>query len=399
MIKFETPQLLNKDVDKSISSALQSLLEDSKYGFLRAFNGPFPWQNLNTFKEKLKPFQQVAILGIGGSSQGTKSFLQYIDPSAIDSDVIYFDRIDESFISRQFLKVNDVHKTAWFIVSRSGSTTETLFILNTVIHKTEGQLLSNMQNIFVITEKKDSLLGQWALEKGLFIIPAACDIEGRFSLFSESGLMPLVNNIEDFTSLQRGAQWLQQNLQMVERLAEFYTESFKEERWISNVWLYSERLRELGFWLEQLWAESLGKYKSADKRISTPFCCLGTNDQHSLLQLMEEGYPDKSQLFVQIENASVGTNTYDRNWLECRASYLEEYQLDDLMKKYCRATYESLEGHPRALITLEDTSAATIFAFHLLIALTIGTLGKYKNIEIYGQPGVEKSKKLFREML
>ncbi|MCB9025389.1 MAG: hypothetical protein H6625_03655 [Bdellovibrionaceae bacterium] len=397
MIKLD---IANKpNVDIKIKKALKTLLEDKKYGFLKVLNSEFKWAELNDFKTRLKTYDQVAVLGIGGSSQGAKSFLQYIDPGAVDTDVVFFDRIDESFISRQLSKIKSIKKTAWFVVSKSGSTTETLFTLNTILNKTEGQLLQNKENIFVVTEKMDSILGQWAAKHGLSVSPAASDIEGRFSLFSHTGMMPLANKINNFENIKMGTQWLEQNLSVVEELSQFYIDSFKQERWISNFWLYSERLKELGFWLEQLWAESLGKHNKMENRISTPFCCLGTNDQHSLLQQMEEGYPDKSQVFVQIKSTPELSRTYNKNWLGSGANYLESYQLDDLMKKYCLATYDSLDEHPRAMITLQDTSEAVIFAFHMVIALTIGTIGKALDIEIYGQPGVEKSKQLFREML
>ena len=395
MITLELPQ--KTFVPEKIKTALQDLLKDPKYGFLNVLSENYPWEEFNSYVSALEDFEQIAIMGIGGSSQGTKSFVHALNPEFIDKKFVYFDRIDESYLDRQLAKIQDLEKTVWFVVSKSGSTTETLFTLNTLLNKTEGDLLEYRKNLFIVTENKDSVLGKWAQKLELEIIPAASDIEGRFSLFSFNGLIPLALVLNDFDMLKSGAKWMADNMNVVESLSAFYAESFSKERWISNVWLYTEKLKEFGFWLEQLWAESLGKYKDAGRRISTPFCCLGTNDQHSLLQQMEEGYPDKSQLFVQLKPTK-NTN-YDKNWLGEGTAYLDSYNLDEIMNKYCRATYESLDEHPRALLTLENCTEGPVFALHLLIALTIGTLGKYKGIEIYEQPGVEKSKQLFRDLL
>ncbi|MCB0357828.1 MAG: hypothetical protein KDD40_12510, partial [Bdellovibrionales bacterium] len=211
------------------------------------------------------------------------------------------------------------------------------------------------------------------------------------------GLYPLAKIVADFESFREGALWVQRHLEIIEKLSAFYLDSFVQGRWISNFWLYSEKLKEFGNWLEQLWAESLGKDNSAEKRVSTPFSCIGTNDQHSLLEQMEEGFPDKSQLFLHL-NASTGC-TYKKNWIHDQAQFLTDYQLEDILVKYCHATYNSLDKHPRALMSLKDNSAAVLFALHLTLALTIGVIGKNLDIEIYGQAGVEKSKELFRQLL
>ena len=389
----------NNDPESSIiNRAYEELLRDKKYGFLKVLEDDFDWDALERFKATFNNYKQVAIVGIGGSSQGIKSLLKYVSPEAMNSDFIFFDRIDESYINSQLNKINDLSGVLWFIISKSGSSTETLFILNTLLDKTSGIPLNHKKNVVVLTDNNLSILKSWASREQLKTFSYPSDIEGRFSLFSLMSLYPLVSKIGEVQSIKSAAQWVKSHPEIVLELSEFYMQSFAQNKWVSMFWLYSERLKEFGFWLEQLWAESLGKFSDDKRRVSTPFCCYGTNDQHSLLQQMEEGFQDKSHLFLQIKKPNLDTK-YNKNWINEDVGYLNAYDLDHVMKLYCQATFESLQNQPRILLTLEDSSSKVGYALHLVMALVVGTLGKALKIDIYGQPGVEKSKKIFRELL
>ncbi len=384
-------------VSEGIKDSCSQFLSNDKYGFLNILKNDYSWEKLHSFKGEASDYKNIAIIGIGGSSQGAKSFLKYIDPESVDKSVLFFDRIDESYISNQLSKIPDLNSTAWFVISKSGRSTETLFILNTVLSKTEGAIL-NSGKLIVISESNESALSHWAQSNEVSVLPYPSGIEGRFSLFSLAGLLPLSTKIIDFEELKSAAEWVTQNTDVIERLTAFYLDSFQQGKWVSTFWLYSERLKEFGYWLEQLWAESLGKHSDEKRRVSTPFCCMGTNDQHSLLQQMEAGFADKSHLFLQIKKVNKNTK-YNKNWVGDEASFLNEYDLDEVMNKYCESTYKSLNNHPSGILTLEDGSAKVAFQLHLIMALTIGSIGQHLGIEIYGQPGVEKSKSIFRELL
>lgn len=396
MIRLEMP--LPIAVTEVVRTAYENFKNDQRYGFLDVLKKDYPWEMLNDFRSQLKINSQVAVVGIGGSSQGIKSYLQYIAPECLNQEYVFFDRIDESYLQNQLLRIKNIEKTQWFFISKSGSSTETMFILNSLLEKTKGKILNNKNQVFVFTENKDSILKNWSQKQNLITVHYPLNIEGRFSLFSFMSLYPLANILEDSAEMKRAADWVNNNEDLVLKLSQFYLNSFEQQKWISMFWLYSERLKEFGFWLEQLWAESLGKSKSPTSRVSTPFCCYGTNDQHSLLQQMEEGYADKSHLFLQIGRPNEDA-TYIKNWLDDSATYLNGYDLDKIMKLYCQATYESLQEQPRALMTLDDGSVSVGYALHITMSLVIGTLGQALNLDIYGQPGVEKSKALFKKML
>ena len=70
---------------------------------------------------------------------------------------------------------------------------------------------------------------------------------------------------------------------------------------------YSDPLRDIADWFVQLWAESLGKHRTAgDPGIGpTPLAALGATDQHSKVQLFMEGPPDKTVSFIAVDEEPV----------------------------------------------------------------------------------------------
>jgi glucose-6-phosphate isomerase len=103
-------------VSTKINEAYGQLLNDPKYGFLKVLEDDFDWAELEKFKSSFNNYKQVAIVGIGGSSQGIKSLLKFVSPEAMNSDFIFFDRIDESYIHSQLNKLSDLSEVLWFII-------------------------------------------------------------------------------------------------------------------------------------------------------------------------------------------------------------------------------------------------------------------------------------------
>ena len=68
---------------------------------------------------------------------------------------------------------------------------------------------------------------------------------------------------------------------------------------------YSDQLYLLADWYRQLWAESLGKRRRLDGSERpvgpTPVKALGVTDQHSQVQLYQEGPDDKVYTFLGVQ--------------------------------------------------------------------------------------------------
>ena len=64
---------------------------------------------------------------------------------------------------------------------------------------------------------------------------------------------------------------------------------------------YADSLSQFAFWFRQLWAESLGKEKGASNIGPTPVAALGAIDQHSQVQLYNQGPNDKVFTFIEVD--------------------------------------------------------------------------------------------------
>jgi glucose-6-phosphate isomerase len=108
---------------------------------------------------------------------------------------------------------------------------------------------------------------------------------------------------------------------------------------ISVMMPYSERLYYLADWYRQLWAESLGKKYTLSGSIinagQTPVKALGAIDQHSQLQLYNEGPCDKIITFLRVEKFSKN-HTIPKNDIK-GAEYLGNHTFEELINnsRFC----------------------------------------------------------------
>src|SRR5690606_25585132 len=94
---------------------------------------------------------------------------------------------DPISFAREFADDIESATTHWVLVSKSGSTIETL--------TTAGVLLDIIKNprdrFTVVTEPKPNALRNWAEAHSVSCLEIPVDVGGRFSVFSSAGLLPL----------------------------------------------------------------------------------------------------------------------------------------------------------------------------------------------------------------
>ena len=116
-------------------------------------------------------------------------------------------------------------------------------------------------------------------------------VGGRYSVLSETGIFPtrlMGLNLEKFKNLKKLVKNKNFVSSLIKNVATIYTlQSAKVKN--SVILSYDSDLNHLGFWYQQLTAESLGKNKNG----INPFLSFGPKDHHSLLQLYLDGPRDK----------------------------------------------------------------------------------------------------------
>lgn len=355
---------------------IDSVIDLAKYPYFRLANDDDVWKTSVQYTSSLKEkFDKLIVVGIGGSSLGAKTLCHYFRS---DNDKVEFwDSIDPHFIQTRFEKIEDLEKIHWLFVSKSGGTLETLEVLKNV--ETLYPKEKRSEFFSVITENKDSHLKNYADINSLQCFDHPLDVGGRFSVLSIVGLMPLAFLIGDelFAEQSKAKNW--EPTTDLCAFANMMLNSFERGEWIGVLWPYDEKLKYLGYWAQQLWAESLGKKIRNDgepaPKVSSPSVLHGSKDQHSVLQQIVEGQKDKLLFFFD-----------DKSIPE------DPYSLFTIMRK---KTPESLRGN----VSYIEFKADNIWDFLLSFQYWVIALGEKLNINVFDQPGVEDSKVLFKNAI
>jgi len=272
-----------------------------------------------TYLSRLDKFSQkhIVVVGIGGSSLGTKAVHTFLNYQNLSEKKLYFLETTDPITLKQSLSEIDINDTLFVIISKSGQTIETISVFKFILTLKE----LNTEDFIFITDL-DSPLYKLGQEKNIETFYIAKNVGGRFSVLSSVGLVPLYLMGYDVKKLLKGAKKIRDcffaNDSLIKnsliKKASFYAEYMLHYN-INALFSYSELFRDFNAWYVQLWAESLGK-KQLNSKLSvglTPVGLIGPTDQHSFLQLIVEGPKDKTVTFLKIKNFKDETKVPNKN--------------------------------------------------------------------------------------
>ena len=360
-------------------------------------------------------FDNILVLGIGGSALGglavTEALLKpYWNLLTTEQRkglprIFFLDNIDPDTING-LLEILDLKKTLVNVITKSGSTAETMSQYMIVKNMLEKELQDDYRkNIVVTTDKNVGILRQLADQEGYktFVIPD--DVGGRFSVFSAVGLLPfaLVGiDIDELTNGIKDMDLALKNTNICENIAAQnaliqYLMDVKKGKNLSVMMPYSSKLKYVSDWYVQLWAESLGKHEDLQGNHihvgPTPIKALGATDQHSQFQLFNEGPNDKIINFIRVENFDT-TLDIPKIFEYTGIGYLGGKTMNDLMNAEADSTKVSLSDYARPTVTISLPKVDGYNVAQLLYMLEVQTAiaGELYNVDTYSQPGVEQSK-------
>lgn len=353
-------------------------------------------------------FDNILVLGIGGSALGglavTEALLKPYWNLLTEEQrgglprIFFLDNIDPDSMTA-LLKMLDLSKTLVNVITKSGSTAETMSQFMIVKSILEQELGSNYRyNIVATTDKKTGVLRQIAEQEGYktFVVPD--DVGGRFSVFSAVGLLPfalvgldideIVNGIKDMDLALKNTN-INENIAAQNALIHYLLDTQKGKN-MSVMMPYSSRLKYVSDWFVQLWAESLGKNDNVGP---TPLKALGATDQHSQIQLYNEGPNNKIINFIRVEefdNTLQIPNIFEYTGI----GYLGGKSINRLLNAEADATRVSLTDNKRPCITISLDKIDGYNLAQLLYMLEVQTAitGELYGIDTFNQPGVEQAK-------
>ncbi len=360
-------------------------------------------------------FDNILVLGIGGSALGgiavtealLKPYWNLLTPEQRGNlpRIFFLDNIDPDTISG-LLEILDLKKTLVNVITKSGSTAETMsqfMILKDLMYKELGD--DYRKNIVATTDKKMGVLRQLADQEGFktFFVPD--DVGGRFSVFSAVGLLPfalvgldidqLMNGIKDMDLALKNTD-IYQNIAAQGALIQ-YLMDVKKGKNLSVMMPYSSRLKYVSDWYVQLWAESLGKeFNNNGEKVNigpTPIKALGATDQHSQIQLYNEGPNNKIITFIRVENFDT-TLEIPKIFEYTGIGYLGGKTINDLINAEADSTRVALADYSRPTMTITIPKIDEYNVAQLLYMLEVQTAiaGELYNINTFNQPGVEQAK-------
>ena len=360
-------------------------------------------------------FDNILVLGIGGSALGglavTEALLKpcwnFLTKEQRNNfpRVFFLDNIDPDYILG-LLDVLDLKKTLVNVITKSGSTAETMSQFMIIKDRLEKELGEEYRkNIVATTDKNTGVLKQIADQEGYktFIIPN--DVGGRFSVFSAVGLLPfalvgldideIINGVKDMDLILKNTD-INENIAAQNALIHYLLDTQKGKN-ITVMMPYSQRLRYISDWFVQLWAESLGKEKNLNGEIvhvgPTPVKALGATDQHSQIQLFNEGPNNKIINFIRVKEFD-NVLTIPKIFEYTGIGYLGGKSINDLMSAEADSTRVALSDYNKPTITVTLPKVNGYYVAQLLYMFEIQTAiaGALYNIDAFTQPGVEQAK-------
>lgn len=347
--------------------------------------------------------KNIVVVGIGGSSLGTKAVYDFLRYSRKFEKKLYFcESTDPVILSSTFSEL-DLEDTVFIIISKSGSTIETISTFKFILTKVE----LNSENFIIISDKNSSL-HKLAIQKEIQYFEIPSNVGGRFSVLSAVGLVPLAIIGVDIKALLGGAKSIKSSFfnqeEMYEKLinkATFYARNISKYN-INCLFSYSESLRSFNDWYIQLWGESLGK-RQLNSYLNvglTPIGLIGPTDQHSFLQLIIEGKRDKSVTFIKVNDFDIELKIPDISIdnLE-NLDFINGVCFSELINKQADSIIESLSNEgdiPLDIIEIDKIDENSMGELFFYYELLTSIVAKMLNINAYDQPGVEDGKKILR---
>ncbi len=380
------------------------------YDFLNLPDDQKLVRKIKTFiknQEKNK-WKNIVVLGIGGSALGGIALKDALLGSYHYLDKVphlfFVDNIDPDLINELLSRIS-LEKSLFIVISKSGGTTEPMALYSLFKERLVQKKVKKINDHFVfITDPKGGLLRPLGKEEEIEMFDVPPKVGGRFSVLSSVGLVPTALAGIDISALMRGAKKMKEIIQKSSPeknpaliLASLqYLLDRKKGKGMTVMMPYSNPLFRVGDWYRQLLAESIGKNKSTGP---TPINALGTTDQHSQLQLFNEGPNNKWFIFLNVLKHDSPLNI--GNHLPKKLDFLNNKNLSEIINAAYTGTAESLSKNKRPNITLNisKVNAEAMGALFMLFEFQVALLGLIYKVDAFNQPGVEISKIITKQIL
>ena len=427
---YQNSCLLDQEHFDMVAKRSQKAVENAQQQYKKQYETPFGfaytpedeayYQEITKLAEEKRACNPAAVfvIGIGGSSLGTVALedavrglfsfnctdhMAFYCADTIDTDKTY----QLCTVARKLLERGD--DILINVVSKSGTTTETLINASIFIDLLQQYRPDTYQDWLVITTDPNSPLEEYAQSRSIASLRIPENVPGRYSVFTAVGMFPLHVLGIDTQQLRIGAQQATQTCLQdhpdnpAVNSAIILYQHYAHGRNIHDTFLFDANLRELGEWYRQLMGESIGKRKGDDKQLIrvgiTPTVSIGTVDLHSVAQLYLAGPYDKFTTFVHVQDHPHDVTIPDvgiTHKLPITGKTVESVK-EAIFAGVKRAYAQ--EERPYVSIQLADKSEQALGEFMQFKMFEMVYLANMLGVNPFDQPQVELYKKETRNVL
>jgi glucose-6-phosphate isomerase len=356
------------------------------------------------------------VLGIGGSALGPLAVQQALNHPWWNElprearggfpKLYVLDNVDPERLV-YFLQAVDAEKCLFNVISKSGSTSETMSQFMIIKQLLEEKLGKDgaRRRIVCTTDPVGGNLRKIVNDEGYKAFEVPSPVGGRFSELTPVGLLPAAFCGIDIRGLLSGAAAMDaacKREDIAKNPAHMYGllhyMAMQRGKNVSVVMPYADSLKLIGDWYAQLWGESLGKAIDNDGKTvnvgQTPVRALGATDQHSQVQLYVEGPFDKIIVLMGVDEFRE-TITIPKTYADMPSlGFLGGVTHNQLITTEQLATEYALTkaGRMNLTITVPKVDAYTVGQLIYFFEVATAYTGELLNINTFDQPGVEEGK-------
>lgn len=303
------------------------------------------------------------------------------------------DNVDPIEIN-QFNDFVDYKKTLFIVISKSGSTLETISQFQFYKNELKKNSL-DYKNHFLIIAWENSNFKKENIKKWLEVFDIPDNVWGRFSVFTNVWLLPLAFVWIDISKILKWISnvkeeylWtdLSKNKALLTSLIQYhsYIELWKN---ISVFFPYISNFNYIWAWYKQMIWESLWKWWIW----VTLTDCIWVTDQHSQLQLYYDWPNDKLVIFLELED-------FEKDYKICCD---EKFTFSNLMHTEKYWTQKSITNYNKInyTIKIDKLNEETIWELILFFEFQTSILWELYWFDAFDQPWVEIWKQITKQKL
>lgn len=364
-------------------------------------------------REILKPLAKfgtidhLILVGIGGSNLGTEAVYEALrTPESPTLTVL--DQIDREALEslRAFVKkLPSAKKLALVVVSKSGTTTETVLNAVKAIEICERRFGETFRERTIFIGDTGTALSDIARRRGVLFIPMPAVIGGRYSVFTAVGIVPLALLGIDVGALRRGATGALRtpHVRETKEAGATLALSALQGTHTVNFFTFGKRLETIGFWYRQLLAESIGKEMTTKGATFShqilPIVSTAV-DLHSMAQLFFSGYDGLYTHLLSVSDSSPyklpGTH-----WLFEHLPFLSHKRVGEVSDAIVAGVVRAYDEKelPYRKTELPGLSAYEVGLLMNSLMLEVMCVAHLLHVNAFNQPAVELYKKHTRNIL